>query len=165
MEQSRLLPDFNIGYFSQTIQGTQEVNGIPQTFGTGDRFSGVQAGIEIPLWFAPHTSRIKAASLKEQVAQTDAEYYSKSLAGSYRSLLGEYAKFSNSVDYYEKQAVPEANLIIDQATRSYKAGAMDYLDYILNLYRALTIRHNYLEALNNYNQTIISIDFITGKIF
>jgi len=165
LEQSRLLPDFNIGYFSQTIQGTQEVNGIPQTFGTGDRFSGVQAGIEIPLWFAPHTSRIKAASLKEQVAQTDAEYYSKSLAGSYRSLLGEYAKFSNSVDYYEKQAVPEANLIIDQATRSYKAGAMDYLDYILNLYRALTIRHNYLEALNNYNQTIISIDFITGKIF
>jgi len=69
------------------------------------------------------------------------------------------------VDYYEKQAVPEANLIIDQATRSYKAGAMDYLDYILNLSRALIIRQNYLEALNNHNQTIINIDFITGKIF
>jgi cobalt-zinc-cadmium resistance protein CzcA len=165
LERSRLMPDFNIGYFSQTMQGIQEVNGISRTFGTGDRFSGVQAGIEVPLWFVPHTSRIKAASLKEQAAQMDAENYSKSLAGSYRSLLGEYAKFSNSVDYYEKQAVPEANIIIDQATRSYKAGAMDYLDYILNLNRALSIRQNYLEALNNYNQTIISIDFITGKIF
>jgi heavy metal efflux system protein len=29
----------------------------------------------------------------------------------------------------------------------------------------LSIKQNYLEALNNYNQTIISIDFITGKIF
>lgn len=165
LEQSRLMPDFNIGYFSQTMLGTQEINGMPQTFGTGDRFSGIQAGIEIPLWFVPHTSRIKAANLKQEMAQTDAEYFSKSLAGNYHALLGEYAKYSNSVDYYEKQAVPEAGLIIDQATRSYKAGAMDYLDYIMNLSRALLIRQNYLDALNNYNQTIINIEFITGKIY
>jgi cobalt-zinc-cadmium resistance protein CzcA len=79
--------------------------------------------------------------------------------------LGEYAKYSNSVNYYETQAIPEANIIIDQATRSYKAGAMDYLEYILNLNRALSIKQNYLDALNSYNQTIVSIDFITGKIF
>jgi heavy metal efflux system protein len=54
-------------------------------------------------------------------------------------------------------------LIIDQATKSYKAGAIDYLDYIQSLSRALTIKQNYLDALNNYNQTIISIDYITGK--
>jgi len=165
LEQSRLMPDFNIGYFSQTMQGTQEINGMPQTFGTGDRFSGIQAGIEIPLWFVPHTSKIKAANLKHEMAQTDAEYFSKSLAGNYHALLGEYAKYSNSVDYYEKQAVPEAGLIIDQVTRSYKAGAMDYLDYIINLSRALLIRQNYLDALNNCNQTIINIEFITGKIY
>lgn len=165
LEQSRMMPDFSIGYFSQTLKGTQEVNGVPRTFGPGDRFTGIQAGIAIPLWLAPYTAKTKAAKLKGQVAQTNAGYYSKSLTGNYRSLLGEYAKYSNSVDYYEKQAVPEANLIIDQATRSYKAGAMDYLDYILNLSRALSIRQNYLDALNNYNQTIVNIDFITGKIF
>jgi heavy metal efflux system protein len=69
------------------------------------------------------------------------------------------------VEYYEKQAVPEAELIIDQATLSYKAGALDYLDYVLTLDRALAIKQNYLEALRSYNQTVISIDFITGKIF
>jgi len=165
LEQSRMMPDFSVGYFSQTMQGTQEVNGMARTFGSGDRFTGIQAGIAIPLWFAPYSSRTKVAKLKELVSQTNADYYSKSLSGNYNSLLGEYSKFSNSIDYYEKQAVPEADLIIDQATRSYKAGAMDYLDYILNLSRALGIKQNYLDALNNYNQTIISIDFITGKIF
>ena len=165
LERSRMMPDFNVGYFSQTIKGTQEVNGVPRTFGTGDRFNGVQAGIAIPLWFAPYTAKTKAAKLKEQVASTNAEYYSKSLSGSYQSLLAENGKYNNSVAYYEKQAIPEANLIIDQATRSYKAGAMDYLDYILTLNRALGIKQNYLDALNNYNQTIISIDFITGKIY
>jgi len=69
------------------------------------------------------------------------------------------------VDYYEQQAVPEANLIIDQASLSFKAGAMDYIEYILSLNRALDIKINYLDALNNYNQTVINLDFITGKIF
>jgi len=165
LERSRMMPDFTVGYFSQTMQSVQDVNGIPRTFGSGDRFTGIQAGIAIPLWFAPYTAKTKAAKIKEKVAQTNAEYYSKSLSGNYRSLIGEYGKYNNSVDYYEKQAIPEADLIIEQATRSYKAGAMDYLDYILNLSRALSIKQNYLDALNNYNQTIISIDFITGKIF
>jgi cobalt-zinc-cadmium resistance protein CzcA len=165
LERSRMMPDFNVGYFSQTIKGTQDVNGVPRTFGTGDRFNGVQAGIAIPLWFAPFTAKTKAAKLKEQVSSTNAEYYNKSLAGSYQSMLAEYGKFNNSVVYYEQQAIPEANLIIDQATRSYKAGALDYLDYILTLNRALAIKQNYLDALNSYNQTIISIDFFTGKIF
>jgi len=164
LESSRVLPDLSIGYFSQTIRGSQEVNGIPRTFGSGDRFTGIQAGIAIPLWFAPYSAKTKASKFKEKVARTDAEYYSKSLSGNYRTLILEFGKNNNSVDYYEKQAIPEADLIIQQATKSYKAGAMDYLEYILSLNRALSIKQNYLDALNNYNQTIISIDFITGKI-
>lgn len=165
LESSQMLPDLSIGYFSQTIIGTQDVEGVSRYFGQGDRFSGIQAGISIPLWFPPYTSRSKAAKISERVAQTDAENYSKSITGNFYTLLDEYRKFSSSVDFYEKQAVPEADLIIEQSTLSYKAGAMDYLEYVLTLNRALTIRQNYLEALNNCNQTVISIEYITGKIF
>ena len=165
LERSQMLPDLNIGYFSQTIIGTQDVNGVPRNFGQDFRFTGFQAGISIPLWFTPYTSRAKAAKISENIARTDADYYSKSIAGNYSSLLDEFRKFSSSVDYYEKQAVPEADLIIAQATLSYKAGALDYLEYVLTLNRALAIRQNYLDALNNCNQTIISIEYITGKIF
>ncbi|MCX6320219.1 MAG: CusA/CzcA family heavy metal efflux RND transporter [Bacteroidia bacterium] len=165
LERSQMLPDLNIGYFSQTIIGTQDVNGVSRNFGQDFRFTGFQAGISIPLWFTPYTSRAKAAKISENIARTDADYYSKSIAGNYSSLLDEFRKFSSSVDYYEKQAVPEADLIIAQATLSYKAGALDYLEYVLTLNRALAIRQNYLDALNNCNQTIISIEYITGKIF
>ncbi len=165
LEQSQMLPDLNVGYFSQTIIGTQDVNGVSQNFGKVDRFTGVQAGISVPLWFIPYSSKVKAAKISENIARTNAENYTKSLAGDYQSLLDEYSKYSSSVDYYEKQAVPEADMIIDQATRSYKAGALDYLDYVLTLNRALAIRQNYLDALNSLNQIIISIEYITGKIF
>jgi cobalt-zinc-cadmium resistance protein CzcA len=165
LEQSRLTPDFNIGYFSQTMIGTQEINGALHTFDAGYRFTGIQAGIAIPLWFGPTLSKSKAARFQEQASQASADHYSASLKSNYRSLLDEYAKYSSSVEYYEQQAVPESELIIDQATRSYKAGALDYLEYVITLNKALDIKQNYLDALNNYNQTIINIEYNTGKIY
>jgi cobalt-zinc-cadmium resistance protein CzcA len=165
LEQSRLTPDFNIGYFSQTMIGTQEINGALRTFDGGYRFTGIQAGLAIPLWFGPTLSKTKAARFQEQASQAHADHYSASLKSNYRSLLDEYAKYSSSVEYYEQQAVPESDLIIDQATRSYKAGALDYLEYVITLNKALDIKQNYLDALNNYNQTIINIEYNTGKIY
>ncbi len=165
VERSRLLPDISIGYFSQTMQGVQEVDGIPRVFGASDRFVGYQVGVEIPLWFLPYTSKVKTAKLKEKQAFANAESYSNAMAGNYRELMEELTKFSRSLDFYEKQALNESNLIIEQTMRSYKAGVLDYLEYIISLNKALEIKHNYLDALNSYNQTIISIEFVTGKIF
>ncbi len=164
VENNKLVPDISLGYFSQTMLGDQEVEGVTRAFGPGDRFNGFQAGITLPIWFVPYSSKAKAAKLNERIAITNAEYYSKLLSENYRSLVDDYNKYLRSVRYFELQAVPEANLIIDQSDRSYQAGAMDYLEYVLSLNRALSIRHGYLEALNNLNQTIVQIENITGKI-
>ena len=165
LEQSRMMPDLSIGYFSQTMIGTQEVNGSPRSFDAGYRFTGLQAGVTIPLWFGPGVSRARAARMQEKSALSSADYYAGSLRNNLQSLLDEAGKFSASLDYYEQQAIPEASLIIDQATRSYRAGALDYLEYVINLNRALDIRQSYLDALSSYNQTIINIEYITGKIY
>jgi cobalt-zinc-cadmium resistance protein CzcA len=165
LERSQILPDLNIGYFSQTIIGQQDVNGIPHSFGQDYRFSGIQAGISVPLWISPYRSKAKAAKITEKIALTDAENYSRSVAGNLQSLIDEYKKYASSADYYEKQALPEADLIIDQVSKSFKAGALDYLDYVLALERALSIRKEYLDALNSLNQTVVSIDYITGKVY
>jgi hypothetical protein len=41
---------------------------------------------------------------------------------------------------------------------------MEYMDYIQSLSRALAIKQNYLDALNNYNQTVVEIEQLTCKI-
>ncbi len=65
LEQSRMMPDLSIGYFNQTIRGIQDVNSVPNKFGSGDRFTGIQAGISLPLWIVPYTSKVKAAKINE----------------------------------------------------------------------------------------------------
>ncbi|MGB8489483.1 MAG: efflux RND transporter permease subunit, partial [Bacteroidales bacterium] len=165
LERSRIMPDISVGYFSQTIRGNQEIDGVQRTFGTGDRFTGIQAGIAIPVWIMPSLAKARAARINEDINRTRTENYYKSLTGRYQSLLDEYSKYSSGVDYYENQAVPEADIIIGQSAKAYKAGAMDYLDYVISLGRALDIKQKYLDVLNNFNQTIINIEYITGKTY
>jgi len=163
VEKSRMLPDFTIGYFSQSIIGAQDVNGIPHSYTSSDRFTGVQAGISIPLWFYPQSAKIKAAKINHSIAKANAEYFKTALSGEFDAMLQEYRKYKNNIDYYEKLALPQADMIINQSTKSYRAGAMDYLAYIQSLSQALLIKNNYLESLDLYNQSVIAIEFIIGQ--
>jgi cobalt-zinc-cadmium resistance protein CzcA len=146
------------------MQGTQEINSMPRTFGLNDRFTGIQAGISVPLWYKPYAAKIKVAGIRQDIARIDADSYSRTLASEYASLLDEYTKFKKSVDFYEKQAIPEAGYIIEQSGRSYKSGAMNYLDYVMNFNRAIDIRQNYLNALHDCVKALIRIEYVSGKI-
>jgi cobalt-zinc-cadmium resistance protein CzcA len=162
LEKSKMLPEFKIGYFTNSIIGNQDVGGITRDFTSSDRFTGVQAGISIPLWFYPHTARIKAARINQRIAKTNAEYFKAALSGEFEALLKEYNKYKSNIEYYETLALPQADMIINQSTKSYKAGAMDYLAYIQSLSQALQIKNNYLESLDLYNQSVIAIEFLIG---
>ena len=163
LERSKLLPDLKIGYFNQSIKGEQNENGIARNYTASDRFTALQAGIAIPLWFGPQAARIKAANINRLKAQTDADAARQQLINQLESAKGEFLKDESSLNYYEQSANPQATLIIHQATASYKAGALDYSDYIQSLNRAIQMKANYLEVLHHYNQSIITIETILGK--
>ena len=163
VERSKLLPDFMIGYFNQSMIGTQEVNSEPRYFSSADRFTGIKAGITLPLWFVPYTARIKAANLNRRISEMNATYYRQTLSGEYRAQYQEYLKYKTTIEYYEQTALHQADLIIGQSTKSYKLGDLDYLEYIQSLTGAIRIKDNYLESLNSYNQSVISLEYIIGK--
>ena len=165
LESSRMLPDFKIGFSSQTIRGTQDVGGITRTFGTGDRFNSIQFGVSVPLFFSSSKSKIKAAEIKTIIAKNDAEIYAQNIKNEYQTLLYEYEKQQNAISYYHDQAVPEADMIISQSEYSYKHGEIAYPEYIVNVTKAFDIKQNYIDTVNDYNQTVISLESTEGKIF
>ncbi len=153
VERLQLMPDISIGYFNQS---NKELD-------NSYRFSGVQAGISIPLLFGSQAAKIKASRINEQIAQSNLEYYHSVVNGELQTLLQQYLQFKTNIDYYENTALPQADLIIKQSGKSYMAGDIDYFEYSLNLDKALEIKSNYLLTLNDYNQSIIAIDKIVGK--
>lgn len=163
LESSRGLPDFNVSINSQTIRGTQEVDGKQRTFDSGNRFNSIQFGISIPVFYSSLKAKVKAARIREIMARNDADSYAKKVRNDYLSLVDEYVKQQSVISYYEKQAVPEAEMIISQSEYSYRHGEIAYSEYIVNVSKALDIKQNYIEAINNHNQTVISLESVEGK--
>lgn len=156
LEQSQALPDLSIGVTSQTMKGV-----TPSGF--GNRLNAIEIGVALPLWYGSFTAKKQAAEKKVRSAQAQADHVEATLKSQYSLLQGTCDKLRDNVRFYESQALPEASLLIEQATLRYQAGAIDYLDYATTLNQALLTRHNYLDALYQYNQTVIELDFVTGK--
>lgn len=164
VERSRLMPDLTVGYFNQSLNGpNQDINGNPVTFNSGDRFTGFQVGVAIPIFGAKsQSSIIKASELKRQESEARLKATSNELEGRLESLIQQYQKFQNSLEYYQLNALPQAELILKQAQKGFESGDIGYVEYTQGLSRALSVQFNYLDILNQYNQTIIQIEFIAG---
>lgn len=160
LEVARLLPDLSIGYFSQTLVGAQEGGRV---YGTNDRFSGVQIGVAVPIWILPQLAKVEAAGLAADIARTNAEAYRLQLSGVYAKAVQQFLKFKTSIEYYEQHALPQAALIQTTAQKSYQRGDVGYLEYSQSLARVISVKTNYVEALSQYNQAVLTLEFLAGN--
>lgn len=163
VEKNRLMPDFSVGYFNQTLIGYQNTTGTDIFYGKGNRFQGFTVGLAVPLWFAPQMARAKAASFMEESTRQSADYFRTTLTSEYEQALRELDKNQASLTYYESSALKNADLILTQARKAYKGGEIGYVEYLQSLRSAITIKTNYLQALNQFNFSVIKVEYLIGK--
>jgi heavy metal efflux system protein len=163
IERNHFLPDITVGYFTQTLIGFQRVGNDEMFFDKNKRFSGIQLGVAIPLWFVPQAGRAKAASLAQSAAQKRYESIQIATQSLQEQALQEFEKNNIALNYYEKDALKNAALILDQAQKSFRSGEIGYLEYLQALRNAQSIRGNYLMAINQYNQSIARLKFLSGE--
>jgi cobalt-zinc-cadmium resistance protein CzcA len=162
VEKSKLLPDFSIGYFNQSLVGTYDVDGGQKKYGVGKRFQGIEAGISIPIFAKPQKARIRAAEINMQTrqAEVDAFYFELSQRGTL--LLSELRRLQIQIAYYRNTALPQAELLIRTSQRAFEAGEIDYYQLSQSLNNANNVRRQYIEIINQYNQTAIELELISG---
>ncbi|HEX6890989.1 MAG TPA: CusA/CzcA family heavy metal efflux RND transporter [Chryseolinea sp.] len=162
-EVSRAFPDITVGYFNQTLIGYQNTNGQDQYYGSDTRFQGIQVGLSIPLWVGPHSARAKAAGLAIRTAEKQQEEKELIVTQQYNEAYGELMKNRNSLNYYRTSALATADLLTRQSRKAFDSGELDYTTMLLHLRQALNIREGYLDALHQYNQTLITIQYLNGS--
>ena len=163
LERNKIMPDIIVGYFNQSLTGVQRINGVDMFTPRSTHFQGFQLGLAIPLWFAPHVARARAAAFQEEANRKSAEYFQTSLNGAYTQALQEFDKNQASLTYYENSALQNAELILRQAHKAFQSGEIGYIEYLQSLRSALMIKSNYLLSLNQYNHSIIKLEFLQGK--
>ncbi len=158
---AKMLPDISIGYYNQSLIGNRTSDGGFAT--SSDRFNSIQAGISIPLFFGAYKADINTAKIKTDIAETNAKYFETVIRGKHDQQLQNVLKFKSSLDYYREKAVPQADLIIRNAQKSFENGAISYVEYFQNLNQALDLKFNYLNTQNGYNQALISLEYLIGN--
>lgn len=158
---AKLLPDITLGYFNQSFidAGNSGTN-----YDAGDRFTGVQLGLSIPLWAKPHTAKIKAAKIQKQENEAQLEVVENQTKSELQSLFTALQRDLKNIETYRESGLPQSDVLFRTAQRGFEEGEIGYIEYVQGLNRALTIQVTYLNFLNQYNQTLINIEQLIKDI-
>ena len=161
VRNAEILPDFSVGYFNQSMIGSLSKEGTIATL--NDRFTGVQFGISIPLFFGSYNAKIKTARIEEDIAEVNANYYETILLGQFREQLQTVIHHLKHLNYYKAIGIPQSDLIIDQAQKSYEYGEISYADYFVSLKQGIEIKEKYNAVINEYNKAVINLQYLLGQ--
>ena len=165
VEAARLRPDLVVSLTNQSLRGVQTLpKGEGERFyNFGNRFTYGQVGASIPVFAKPLRARVAAARLGQQRAEAQRTARQRTLEGEVATSIQTYQKNRQALDYYRESALPQAALIREQVTKSYRAGEIGYVELLQNLRTVSEIQTGYLAALNDLNQTLINLDFLLGR--
>ncbi len=150
LEQRRLLPDFHLQYFEGTNRQAE-----------ARVYRGVLVGVAVPLWFGAQRSSIQAATLGQDIAERSAANYAYQLAARQETLRSQRNKYRQAIVYYQNTGEQLAAELFNTALRSFQEGEIDFLQYAQTLDNAQSIQLEYLENLHRYNQTLLSLQYLT----
>lgn len=163
LETAKIMPDFTIGYFNQSIYGPANIFGTDYFLTTRDRLQGFIVGMAVPLWFYPQKSKIIAARINTKFAQSDYDYNTSMMEGQYKQAVTLYLKYRKSISFYENSALINSRVIIEEALKSYNAKEISYVDYLQVVSHALNIESNYVNVIHQNNMAVLKIEYLLSR--
>lgn len=145
-------PEFSGRFFSQTLWGAK------------DPFSGFSVSASIPIFgTGAYKNKVKVAGAERNVQQQALEYQQQTLNTQRANFVSEIEKNQALLKYYEETGLAQAKAIIDAATLGYKTGDITFTELSQYMSQAISIRQNYLDVLNVFNQSAIQFNYFNNK--
>ncbi|MFZ1704697.1 MAG: TolC family protein, partial [Saprospiraceae bacterium] len=164
VEKAQMKPEFSVGYFIQSLTGNQEINNQIIVYDGTPRFQGATVGVSIPI-FSLGSNKAKISALKTNVLlqQKNVEMINQNMLFSYSQLLEQLNLAKNKLEYFEKIANPNAEIIIRNADTAYTNGDISYIEFMQGIQMARDIKLDYYASLNQYNQIVINLQYLFNK--
>jgi cobalt-zinc-cadmium resistance protein CzcA len=160
LEKARLLPDLTFAYANMSMRGTGSDN---VTYDGSTRFQSAQIGIGVPIFYGSRKAKINASKSLEKVRETNYLAGVQRFDIEYKKARTQSDNFSKSVDYYEKTGLNNAKLILETAHKQFENGGINYLEWVMLINQAISIQAEYLNAVNNLNDSIIQLNYFLEK--
>ena len=163
LERTRLLPDFTLSYFQQALVKGYNPASISREYFPGTRSGGFQVGVGIPLFFGAGRARIKSEQFGVSLAQRRLAVAELSLRTQYSEQYQQIQKYQQTVEYYKNTGIAQTDEQIRIAQVAFRYGEIGYIEFVQNVSLAVQSKLQYLNAVNQYNQAIINLNFLKGQ--
>ncbi|ACU04884.1 CusA/CzcA family heavy metal efflux RND transporter [Pedobacter heparinus] len=163
LERSRTMPDLTFGYAQQFVIKSFDPANIGRTYTPGTRIAGLQLGIAVPLFNGAGRARINNEKIAAQIAETDYQRIQNQLNTQYQQEMQNYAQHKAMADYFTTEGLKQAEEQIRIAQVSYDLGEIGYIEFIQNMSLAVQSKLNYLQTVNQLNQSVIQLQFLKGN--
>ncbi len=150
LENRRLLPEVKLGYGNQSIEGVN-----------GQQFAIL--GLNVPLFARASQRRKAAAQIATKAAGANIDLVRTRLSKEIQMRQRMAAQYQLQLQYYQQTGLRQADELINVGLKSYKAGEVDYSDYILSTSQAWDIRLAYQDLWQKAALNINVLLYLQGQ--
>lgn len=150
VERNKALPGFSFGYLNQGLRNTPTVNRL-------------RGGISVPLWFWQYAGNIQAAKTGWLISQQQTQAALLAINTEKQTAISNWQSAEQQLRYFQKTGLKQADDIISAAIRFFQSGQTDYINLLRTLDEAYSIKQKNIEALRDYNISIIQLKYLNGQ--
>ncbi|MNL03707.1 Outer membrane efflux protein [compost metagenome] len=136
-------------------------NGL--NYDLGSRFHSFQLGLGIPIFYGAQKARIKSAKTLQYITKNETAYAGKQLKAELEDALSQFKKNQEIVNDFESSGLKNAKDITLTLNRQLQKGEINYLEWTVLNEQALSLRLDYLNAVNDLNNSIIQLNYLLSK--
>lgn len=145
-------PEFSGRFFSQRL------------WGANNPYRGFSVTAAFPLFGASaYKNKVKVAEAEVEVQQKQFAYDDQQLSTEMQQAITDIQIKIALLKFYEETGLRQADQIIQVATLSYTAGEISFAELSQFLTQAIDTKRNYLDVLNQYNQSIIQFNYYNNQ--
>lgn len=156
LNRLRFLPELTLGYNNMTMIGNG-ADGI--TYASGSRFQSAQVGLAIPVFYGSQKHHTQAASIQSAIQKNKLQLSMQAWETEYRQTFRAYRESADMLNRYE-QLQSQMQELIQAANLQLRSGEINYLNWLMLINQATTIKLQYLDALQNFNQNMIHLHYL-----
>jgi len=159
LEKSKLLPEISVGAASTTMKG---VGSDDIYYNRWKRFQSFDIGVGIPIFRKSQKAKIAANEFYGNVLNQEMATEKQQLENHYQSLIFQYNASNEQIKSYEATVLPNANLIVDTATKQFNNGEINYLDWVILINQSIELKKNYIELVKVRNEYIVQLSYFNN---
>jgi len=148
---SSYLPDFTVGYKSQSINGVND-------------YYGINLGISVPLWFLfDQKGKVREADAEIKISENEYDETRLSIISSAKKSFINLKNSEKQITLYRNTLIPESEEIFRVASAGYRVGDITYLEFLQAKQTMITAKEGYISSLKEYNLNLTELEKSIGR--